>query len=151
MDDQVMKSVSVGDEGIYAAMHTSLLSYLRTDGKTGLGFLFHVLDFDKPEGDADRLKELHIAMNAGLPLVDPTGEARSLLLQAVRVIAVLSRTWERGQGGIRLSAIADKAGLAAVTPNGILGDPTTADPAHGAEVFETLAGELRDLARRRWG
>ena len=63
MDDQVMKSVSVGDEGIYAAMHTSLLSYLRTDGKTGLGFVFHVLDFDKPEGDADRLKELHIAMN----------------------------------------------------------------------------------------
>jgi mycofactocin system creatininase family protein len=43
------------------------------------------------------------------------------------------------------------AGLAAVTSNGILGDPTTADPAHGAEVFATLADELRTFAGTRWG
>ena len=43
------------------------------------------------------------------------------------------------------------AGLAAVTSNGILGDPTTADPAHGAEVFAALADELRTFAARRWG
>ena len=43
------------------------------------------------------------------------------------------------------------AGLAAVTSNGILGDPTAADPAHGAEVFASLAEELRTFARSRWG
>jgi creatinine amidohydrolase len=43
------------------------------------------------------------------------------------------------------------AGLAAVTSNGVLGDPTAADPAHGAEVFAALADELREFAGRRWG
>ncbi|MGB3409977.1 MAG: mycofactocin biosynthesis peptidyl-dipeptidase MftE [Microthrixaceae bacterium] len=33
-------------------------------------------------------------------------------------------------------------GLAAVTPNGILGDPTTATAAKGSEVFETLVDDL---------
>lgn len=42
-------------------------------------------------------------------------------------------------------------GLAAVTANGILGDPTTADAAHGAELFATLAAELGSFAALRWG
>lgn len=43
------------------------------------------------------------------------------------------------------------SGLAAVASNGILGDPTTADPAHGAELLATLADELRAFAALRWG
>ena len=35
-------------------------------------------------------------------------------------------------------------GLAAVTPNGVLGDPTGASAAEGATMFERLAGQLRD-------
>jgi creatinine amidohydrolase len=42
-------------------------------------------------------------------------------------------------------------GLAAVTANGVLGDPTSADASHGAEVFATLADELRAFAASRWG
>lgn len=42
-------------------------------------------------------------------------------------------------------------GLAAVTANGILGDPTDGDAAHGAEVFTTLTDELRAFAASRWG
>ncbi len=43
------------------------------------------------------------------------------------------------------------AGLAAVTSNGILGDPTAADASHGAEVFAALTDELRTFAGQRWG
>jgi creatinine amidohydrolase len=42
-------------------------------------------------------------------------------------------------------------GLAAVTANGILGDPTDADASHGAEVLAALADELRAVAASRWG
>lgn len=43
------------------------------------------------------------------------------------------------------------SGLAAVTSNGILGDPTASDPTHGAELFATLADELRAFVAERWG
>jgi creatinine amidohydrolase len=42
-------------------------------------------------------------------------------------------------------------GLAAVTANGILGDPTDADASHGAEVLAALVDELRAVAASRWG
>ncbi|MFV0315437.1 MAG: mycofactocin biosynthesis peptidyl-dipeptidase MftE, partial [Microthrixaceae bacterium] len=37
-------------------------------------------------------------------------------------------------------------GLAGVSPNGVLGDPRTANGAHGAEIFEALLSDLVEVA-----
>ncbi len=41
-------------------------------------------------------------------------------------------------------------GLRAVTETGILGDPRDADPAHGAELLDTLTAELLATCAARW-
>jgi len=51
----------------------------------------------------------------------------------------------------RFSQIAEvlrSDGLAAVAPNGVLGDPRTADPLHGADVFDQLMASLLESADR---
>ena len=41
-------------------------------------------------------------------------------------------------------------GIAAVSPNGVLGDPTGADPAHGGELLESSTDELVELTQAPW-
>ena len=36
-------------------------------------------------------------------------------------------------------------GIAAVSPNGVLGDPAGASAEHGAQVLETMAADIADL------
>jgi creatinine amidohydrolase len=55
--------------------------------------------------------------------------------------------WDRVEVGstARWREIGDRVqaqGLAAVSPNGVLGDPTAASPEEGARVFDALADQL---------
>ena len=78
-----------------------------------------------------------------LPGADPhAGRTETSLMLAIAPEAVRVDRSEPGP----VPALSDlvEHGVRALSPNGVLGDPTDADPAEGTALFERLVGQLHD-------
>ena len=78
-----------------------------------------------------------------LPGADPhAGRTETSLMLALAPDSV--RTDRSESGPVPALSEMVQHGVRALSPNGVLGDPTGADPAEGAELLERLVGQLDD-------
>lgn len=80
------------------------------------------------------------------------GSTETSLLLALRPDAVRHAAAEPGDRRPLSELLADlrAGGVASVSANGILGDPTGASKGEGAALLEALAGDLAAAVERRW-
>lgn len=83
-----------------------------------------------------------------LPGADPhAGRTETSLMLALAPDSVLADRSESGPVPSLSEMV--QHGVRALSPNGVLGDPSGADPVEGAELFERLVGQL-DAAVAAW-
>ena len=80
------------------------------------------------------------------------GRTETSLMLALRPAAVRRRAAEAGDRRplARLLPELRSGGVAAVSGNGVLGDPTGAEADEGAALLEALADDLAEAVERRW-
>lgn len=70
-DDTVMYSINIGEDNLFVSPDVTLLSYMRADGMTGIGFHFQVYDLDQRDEEGNYLtSELRVVTDGDQWLPD---------------------------------------------------------------------------------